>query len=691
MSVLSRPLPRPDWSLWVTAAALAVAAHAGAFNFVRLQLPDPPPPPVETEIVIDTIEIANMQVSATQAAEIATSTNAAQPETLAIPGAAIADALGATSTPNRAAPSATADTASARQAETQGATNTEAARASASTAATPVERLNAQQSVSAATSATEPDRIIGQPVGAAAPPQSAPAATPEALQTAPSSLVPANGSTRIVGQPVRPEASEPSDPQAVASPAVPQSAPAQLATAPLVTQSVVAAPPVTVAPRIDTAPVSVATAIEASQQATQGEEIGALQGADVAPIPTVERSRVATVTDQNPPTALPTVNQDVTPAAPERETLGPLPEPSRPTRIASAQPATPPAPQDVTPVTPERETLAVVPEAPPTRVPEAAPTASLPAPISLPEDTEGLSEAVVAALAKLAQEAEESRPAPAQEPEDMLALAAPERTELSPQRLTPTPLRPSTPTATAVAPVTDIPSGPSESSADGLVSDAPAPAGEVSAGDRARYAAILEFMKSYDGGGCFAALPALGEETGVLTLDAFGETTKRLDVFKEGLDGAAGIVPNTYLKPVSEAQCATLSFIRAAPRYPAFTTYFELERREIPSGDTLTGRIYNTGGQVLHLLLIDDEGTVQTLDSFVRFRAAAAEFSIPMTFQGGPIVTQQLLLAVVSPKRLATVRDMNGKKADAFFAALAREQKDGQLRVDLSMVAFNVK
>ncbi|MGR3795334.1 hypothetical protein [Vannielia sp. SX4] len=220
---------------------------------------------------------------------------------------------------------------------------------------------------------------------------------------------------------------------------------------------------------------------------------------------------------------------------------------------------------------------------------------------------------------------------------------------------------------------------------------APAPESDISEADRTRYTAILDYLRTYDGGACFAALPALGEETAQLTLDAFGPTSASLDGFRAGLEAETGEIPNTFLKPVSEAQCATLGFIREASAYPAFNLYFDMAERTIASGDYLEGRILNVSGQVVHFLLIDDEGTVQALDGFLQFTRQGASFSIPMNLTAGPVVTQQLLLAVGTPARLDVVKEQNGTEATAFFAALTKELEARGISPDLSMVAFSVE
>lgn len=301
-------------------------------------------------------------------------------------------------------------------------------------------------------------------------------------------------------------------------------------------------------------------------------------------------------------------------------------------------------------------------------------------------------------------------PAPAQASAAIPSSPAPERVTASapPAQADLAALSPVSPAAVTAAPVAPAPGdgAPGQAAPSGAAarpSDLPGPArapgnaapappdAQIDQQDRDRYAAILDYLKSYDGGPCFAALPALDEETGTLTLDAFGPTTASLGGFQAGLEARTGTIPNTYLKPVSRAQCPTLAFIRGSQAYPAFNLYFDMESRIIPSGEFLSGRILNVSGQVVHFLLVDDEGTVQVLDSLLRFTRAGASFNIQMNLTAGPVATQQLLLALGTPARLSTVTEQNGRDAASFFATLQVELAGKGISPDLSMVAFSVE
>ncbi|MFN3971755.1 MAG: hypothetical protein ACK4L4_10300 [Gemmobacter sp.] len=204
------------------------------------------------------------------------------------------------------------------------------------------------------------------------------------------------------------------------------------------------------------------------------------------------------------------------------------------------------------------------------------------------------------------------------------------------------------------------------------------------------YRDVLTLLAETPAPPCFAALPTLSED-GEFQLEVFAQSEADLAIFAARLTETLGQVPNATLKPVSPAQCAAIDALRASPAYPAFTIYFDLASRDIASGTALEGRIGNTGGGILSFLVIDDEGTVQDLFTFLKFTAGEARFSVPLSLTDGPVATRQLLMALSTPALPRTVLDMNGAAAADFFAALATEFSARAMRADMSLVAFSVR
>lgn len=121
---------------------------------------------------------------------------------------------------------------------------------------------------------------------------------------------------------------------------------------------------------------------------------------------------------------------------------------------------------------------------------------------------------------------------------------------------------------------------------------------------------------------------------------------------------------------IDARQCAALTFLRSQPDYPAFALRMGVARSEVASGETLVGRIDGIAGAYVSLILVDDNGVVQDLRRFLRFTGGQAEFSIPVTRDGAPRETSQLLIALASPVPSDAVAQLAGGLADEVFPLL---------------------
>lgn len=216
---------------------------------------------------------------------------------------------------------------------------------------------------------------------------------------------------------------------------------------------------------------------------------------------------------------------------------------------------------------------------------------------------------------------------------------------------------------------------------------APAP-DDPAASDQGLYAAILQYLRNLPEIGCFAALPALGAD-GLLRFEVFGPATAGLEAFRDGLEAETGLVPAMVLRAITQGQCDTLDFIRAAPDYPAHGLYFTLDTRAIASGTALRGQIDGADGQALHLLLIDNSGRVQVLDRFIQ---DSTRFAIPMTLQGDQVETWQLLMALAVPRPLNLLQQLSGPQAAGpLFAALRDLTANDGSGPGIALVAFALR
>jgi hypothetical protein len=206
-----------------------------------------------------------------------------------------------------------------------------------------------------------------------------------------------------------------------------------------------------------------------------------------------------------------------------------------------------------------------------------------------------------------------------------------------------------------------------------------------------RYRRIVDFVRQYAGGDCFIALPAMSPD-GAVTFQTFGRDKVREEAFKAALSGIDGFQAEVSNGDIADPQCLALSFARTTKRYPGFSLMIDLDEADIASGTRLSGKVLNAGERELHLLLIDDEGKVQSLDKVLEpGNATDRPFGTPLTLTSGPVVTKQILIAVATDKPLAALVGPLDQPATEYFAKLEQEIDATGADVDLAVEGFSVR
>lgn len=312
-------------------------------------------------------------------------------------------------------------------------------------------------------------------------------------------------------------------------------------------------------------------------------------------------------------------------------------------------------------------------------------------------------------------------------PQDMAALTpiTPETGQsteqtagLAPQSLDPSPLIPETvaPIGTApqaataavsgaqtvqpVGPVNDVltPDAPVTSGQAEVVtaltrtapSPAPAAAARPPAPPNAQDLAIgdlIRRIRDAESDPCLLALPRRAGADGLglaLMAAADGEMARFADAVLTAQD--ADIRQTRTL--VDPRQCPALAYVRQNPDYPAARLGLALDAAEVASGDNLTGVLRGTAGQYVLLLLIDNNGVVQDLQRFLSFSGNFTRFDVPVTRQGAPRDTSQLLLAIATQRPAQVIRDRAGQLARDVFAGLSGEIASGAA---IAVATFDVR
>lgn len=262
------------------------------------------------------------------------------------------------------------------------------------------------------------------------------------------------------------------------------------------------------------------------------------------------------------------------------------------------------------------------------------------------------------------------RPVSPLRPEDGTAIpVAPQSTTtLSPQTgivIAAAPITSLAPTeTTSLQPRETLPSAPPPTTALAPTPDGPAAGGAVNE--------LVTRIRARLADPCLLAIPQQGAD-GAPELVMLGSDEVGMQAFANAVLADLSPPPGQRSVLMDSRQCAALNFVRENRSYPAFRLSVSLDRASIESGTNLTGRVGNTAGRYISLLLVDANGVVQDIGTYLSFTGSAARFDVPMTRDGAARDTSQALIALATATRPGTLNTQNGQLADTFFAALRNE------------------
>jgi eukaryotic-like serine/threonine-protein kinase len=159
-----------------------------------------------------------------------------------------------------------------------------------------------------------------------------------------------------------------------------------------------------------------------------------------------------------------------------------------------------------------------------------------------------------------------------------------------------------------------------------------------------RAAALAAFVSGFDGGHCFFA------SGGSKSTQVYYKRPEALARFKAGLEAAFGRSPAIESSVVSEAQCSIIDALKSLasnrdrPR-------IQLSNNVVASGAALEGSVADAAGRDVRLFLVDDEGQVMDLRSWLTRSGDKLGFSLPVNIEPGPDAAPMipgLIVAVAS-------------------------------------------
>lgn len=186
-----------------------------------------------------------------------------------------------------------------------------------------------------------------------------------------------------------------------------------------------------------------------------------------------------------------------------------------------------------------------------------------------------------------------------------------------------------------------------------------------------RLADLVQRLRGQLQNPCLLALPQLVE--GALSLTVLTANDREIAPFVAEI--GRGLSDPVGSRPVllDNRQCPAVTLLRRNAAYPAFALPISLESGDIASGENAVGQIDNGAGHYNTLLLVDDNGVVQDLRRFLTVQGGRVSFDVPMARDGAARDTNQLLIAIATPRPLQAVTRNAGRTAADFFAALENE------------------
>ena len=177
---------------------------------------------------------------------------------------------------------------------------------------------------------------------------------------------------------------------------------------------------------------------------------------------------------------------------------------------------------------------------------------------------------------------------------------------------------------------------------------------------------IQSFIDRYDGGPCFLMAPAT-PVTSEFDIEGFATDRDKIHRFDDGFKEETGREARVVGQWISQKQCVAVDFLQAA-KHAAKGLTIEIERRDVPNGDVLTGAIDGAGPEPIRLYWISESGVVNDISERVQDRGERKTFAVPVrrAIVGGPY--PQLLVAIAGDDWPVPAGET--LKADAFFASL---------------------
>jgi class 3 adenylate cyclase len=239
------------------------------------------------------------------------------------------------------------------------------------------------------------------------------------------------------------------------------------------------------------------------------------------------------------------------------------------------------------------------------------------------------------------------------------------------------------PTASAASePPLTISSAPAEPPAPiGALAAATAPAAVPALN---RVAELRRYVRQFDGGNCFFAMPVDVTE-GAAKIEAYSESVPPVQALDDTFRRTNGFEAQIGLRQVTAAQCAAIEFLHLAETEPETAPNVALASLMLQSGEPLLGKLADSDGRSIAVLLVADDGAVHDLSDTIEGPPGSRTFRVKLTSSKAGAIKPLLLMVIASPMPLTTLSSRPLPHADRLFPLLAAEAKRTGLQISAAL------
>ena len=194
------------------------------------------------------------------------------------------------------------------------------------------------------------------------------------------------------------------------------------------------------------------------------------------------------------------------------------------------------------------------------------------------------------------------------------------------------------------------------------------------------------FTRSYQGGECFFPMP-LASRDGA-RIRGYGLQAESIRMFRQAFAQALGADPEIDWRPLTDAQCSSISFTRLILAEAAPSIHIGLRSKGLRYGEELAGWVTGSRFEFVTLLVVDDSGVVHNVLEYLRPASGQLEFSVPVHPVDDGSDRVQLIMAIGASLPLPALQSATAMHSDDFFPELLRQARAAGASLELGLEDF---